>query len=165
MTRTDFDQWLAYSDACNRLLQETLNAAPQFFDTPFETESDFHSVREIFAHIVGSEERWIKSRIQGQIIPMTYEQRAADTIAGLFADAAQIRAETRAYLSSLTDADFEKSVELAFPRWNFQRTLTIAEIMFQILTHETYHRGQIAMTLQRQGVDTPNFDYVFLKPV
>ena len=162
MTQTDFDLWLAYSDACNRLLAQTLCDAPQTFSAPFETMSNFRSIREIIAHIIGAEERWIKYRIQGETVPIIYEKRAAETIDGIFADANAIRAQTRAYLATLTSADLDKTIELNLPQLNYQGTLTIAEVLFHILTHETHHRGQIVMALQRQGIDSPNFDYVLL---
>ena len=163
MTLQDFDRWLTYSDKCNLLLLNTLNRAPQTLEASFETESDYNCVRKIMVHIIGAEERWIKYRIGGEEIPVIYEQRAATDADGLFSDAATIRNQTREYLARLKDEDLLRTIQVDMPRWNYSATLTIEEVLFHLLTHETHHRGQIIMALQRQGVDTPNLDYILIR--
>jgi uncharacterized damage-inducible protein DinB len=159
--RADFDILFAYSDNCRRLLRETLLAHPDTFDVPFETTSQWNTIRLLVAHSIAAEERWITLRIQGKPLPVGYEERAATTIEGLFADADTFRDATNTYRLTLSDADYDRLLSHCPPPMN---NLRISDALFQIFNHENYHRGQIIMTLQRMGIDPPNFDFILLKP-
>lgn len=41
-----------------------------------------------------------------------------------------------------------------------QWTDSISDICTQLLTHGSYHRGQIALLLRQAGIDPPNTDYI-----
>ena len=40
---------------------------------------------------------------------------------------------------------------------------SLEEILFHILTHSSYHRGQIAILLRQENFDPPLMDYIFYK--
>ena len=40
---------------------------------------------------------------------------------------------------------------------------SIQEILFHIINHSTYHRGQIAMEFRNSGIEPINTDYIFYK--
>jgi uncharacterized damage-inducible protein DinB len=42
-------------------------------------------------------------------------------------------------------------------------TNSIKTILFQVINHSTYHRGQIALELRQAGIDPPLTDYIFWK--
>lgn len=163
MNKADFCRLLHHSDNCWRLLGEILATglpAAEQWETPFETTSQWNTIRLLLAHSIGAEERWITLRLQKQPLPVVYEERAAPDWNGLYQDHQTIREATYAYLNSLTDAEVEEEKEV----WiNDYRALTRADVLFHILNHENYHRGQVVMALQRLGMDPPNFDYAFLK--
>jgi uncharacterized damage-inducible protein DinB len=155
--RADFDALFAYSDNCRRLLRETLLAHPDTFDVPFETTSRWNTIHLLLAHSIAAEERLITLRLQEKPLPVHYEERAAPDIEGVFADAERIRAATNDYRRTLTEADLDRVVSLRVGN------LSIGDVLFHIVNHENYHRGQIIMTLQRMGIDPPNFDFILLK--
>lgn len=163
MNKTDFRRLYRYSDNCWSLLGETLANVPhtsEIWHTRFDTLSQWNTVRLLLAHSIGAEERLITVRLQNQSLPVIYEERAALDWEGLYRDHQTIRAATYAYLDCLTDADLEDETEV----WRIAHSaLTRADILFHILNHENYHRGQVVMALQRLGIDPPNFDYVLLK--
>ena len=163
MNKTDFHRLFRYSDNCWSLLGETLTTLPQASDiwnVPFETTSHWNTVRLLLSHTIGAEERLITVRLQGQSLPIIYEERAAAEWEGLHRDHQTIRAATYAYLDSLTNAAIEDETEI----WRVGNCgLTRADILFHIINHENYHRGQVVMALQRLGIDPPNFDYVLLQ--
>lgn len=102
----------------------------------------------------------ITLRLQKHPLPVIYVERAASDWEGLYRDHQTIRAATYAYLDLLTDAEVEEEKEV----WQTSSGgLTRADVLWHILNHENYHRGQVIMTLQRMGLDPPNFDYVLLK--
>ena len=51
-------------------------------------------------------------------------------------------------------AEFEKSVGRKFD------TPTLAETMFQVTSHSTYHRGQVNLRLRAVGGEPPLVDYI-----
>lgn len=163
MNKTDFRRLLRYSDNCWSLLRETLAAVPtasEAWNTPFDTTSQWNTIRLLLAHSIGAEERLITVRLQNQPLPASYEERAAPDWEGLYRDHQTVRKATYAYLDSLTDAAVEEETEV----WRLaDRALTQADLLFQVLNHENYHRGQVVMALQRLGIDPPNFDYILLK--
>jgi len=101
-------------------------------------------------------------RLQNLALPQSYEERAAASWDGLYKDQQAIRAATYAYLDSLSDKDIEEETPV-LPAVGGHGALTRSDWLFHILNHENYHRGQVITTLQRIGIDPPNFDYVLLK--
>lgn len=163
MNRADFRRRFTYSDNCWRLLGETLATLPGVWERQFETTSQWNTVRLLLAHTVGAEERWIIRRLQNLPLPVNYEERAAPDWEGLYADHMALRAATYAYLEQLTDAELEGEEPVELTQWDHRPSLSKADILFHILNHETYHRGQVITELQRSGADPPDFDYVLLK--
>jgi uncharacterized damage-inducible protein DinB len=163
MNKADFHRLFRYSDNCWSLLGETLATnlqASDKWDTPFDTTSRWNTIRVLLAHSIGAEERLITVRLQNHSLPVTYEERAASDWDGLYRDHLTVRAATYAYLDSLTDTEVDDEKEV----WRLHRgALTRSDVLFHILNHENYHRGQVVMRLQQLGMDPPNFDYVILK--
>ena len=163
MNRIDFLNLFAYSDTCWRLLGDSLVAVPDAWKDEFETTSRFNSIARLLAHCVGAEERLVGRRLQNLPIEIPYEDRAAADWTGVYADHCQIRAATYAYLETLSDDDFVDPQPI-LPPTPERGALTRADILFQVLNHENFHRGQVILILQRIGGDPPNFDYMALRP-
>ena len=158
----DIGDLLDYSDNCRQLLRQTLAAHPNAFGAPFETLSAYKSVRQIVAHCIGAEERWIEMRIGGRALPAFYEARAAETVEGLWADWDAVRAGTRDFYERLETDSLKFRIAVHLPHRDFRAHLSLEQILFHILNHESHRRGQIIMALQRMGIDPPDFGYVFL---
>lgn len=156
----DIRNLFRYSDNCRRSLKETLVAHPEAFDRPFETLSDYSSIRRLLAHSAAAEERWIEMRIRGKEI-VRYEDRAADTVEGLFSDWDKIRANTLEFLAGPEAKDLNRTLNLELGGHPLR--LTIEQILFHIVNHEVHHRAQISMALQHMKIDPPYFDYCFLR--
>jgi uncharacterized damage-inducible protein DinB len=159
MNRSDFHTLFTYSDNCWALFGEVLPEAPEAWDAPFETTSTWNSVHTLLAHCIGAEERIVTLRLKNLPLPVSYEDRAAAGWTGLYEDHKTVRAVTYSYIKSLADAQFEETV----PGIAGRTDVTRADMLFHILNHENYHRGQVISALQRLGIDPPNFDYILLK--
>lgn len=84
----------------------------------------------------------------------------------------QINSST--HLSKLDEANFQNSVNIA-DNANYSETVTyqnskgesfrntIADILFHIINHSTYHRGQINLELKKMGIEPIITDYIFYK--
>lgn len=156
------DELLHYSDHTMKLLRETLSEHRELCDRPIETLSVFKSIRVLVAHMAGAEERWVMQRIGNAKPGPRFEEHAPETIDGVFDEWERIRAHTRACIQSLGTAGLSGMIPVSLPQWEFERKVTVEQILFQVFNHQTYHIGQISMTLQRFGVDTINFDYILL---
>lgn len=151
----------AYSDNCRRVLKETLAANPEAFDRLFEQPLvEFKTIREVLAHTIGAEERWIVMRIGGRVVPW-YGERAPDSLEELFADWERNRANTYRFMDSLSDPDYNRIHKVKLAN-GWEGELSVEQILFHVLNHETHHRAQVSMALQQMGIDPPDFDFVFL---
>ncbi len=151
---------LQYSDKSRTLLRETLAANESLFERAFATTSEFTSIRKLLTHIIGAEERWL-ARIEDRERPPRYEELTAKSLGEMWDDWDRVRAVTRQCLSA---ADLSRTLHVELPMWQYQRELTVEQILFHVFNHETHHRAQISMLLQHFGVDPPNFDFVLLLP-
>ena len=151
---------LAYSDNCRRVLKETLEANAAAWDGPIVPKPMwFSTIREIVAHTAGAEERWVRMRLQGEDVPF-YTDRAPASIEGVFADWDRFRAETRSFLASRNAGDMETVHTLTMQN-GWTGDLTVTQILFHVLNHETHHRAQVSLILQQMGIEPPDFDYIY----
>lgn len=162
MTRADFVALYGYSDACWRLMGESLAAAPAVWDATFETTSRWSSIRLLLAHSIAAEERMVTLRLKKGELPVGYEDRAATDWDGMYRDHLAVREATYAYLASLSDEEIGSGEEVV-TFVEGRPGLTRGDALFHVINHETYHRGEVVMTLQRLGFDPPNFDFVLLR--
>jgi len=112
--------------------------------------------RELIAHILGATHNWM-SRIAGRpaTIPIwptlsddEMERLAGENIAGL-----------RKLLDGATEVDFARVVAYRNSAGHpFEST--IEDILLQVVTHASYHRGQIAMLLRQSGNEPIPTDYI-----
>jgi uncharacterized damage-inducible protein DinB len=151
---------IRYSDNCIGQLGPILADHPDLFDTPFDTLSDFKSIRQLCAHMIGAERRLL-ARLLGEAPPARYEDGAPLTVAEIMADWNAVRAKTLQFVATLDDAGWERSIPIAIPAGALD--VTVFDIVFHIINHQTYHLGQVIMTLQKNDVDPPNFDFILLK--
>jgi uncharacterized damage-inducible protein DinB len=160
------DALIAYSNQCRKRLHETLSAIEETDTTilhrEFVTTSTFNTIAKLLAHMTGAEERWLVVRLQGNTLPTPYEDRAPKKRADLEVDAHQRREATIAFLATQTPEMLTTVREIHLPG----RTvlMTTEEVIFHVLNHETWHRGQISLLLQQWGFDPPNFDYSVFAP-
>ena len=154
----------AYSDNCRELLRETIDANPDSWDQKFVAPlQEFNTIREILIHTAGAEERWVKMRIGGHEVSF-YRQRAPKDAAGVFEDWNRFRQETYSLLDGQTNESLQKvnAITLGSGDSVWRGDLTVEQMLFHVLNHETHHRGQVSMAWQQMGVDPPDFDYIFL---
>jgi uncharacterized damage-inducible protein DinB len=156
---------LTYSDNCCRRLHETLIAYPEAFDSHFETTGDYKTIHALIAHCIGAEKRCVE-RILGQPRSPSYEECAAGSLGGLFADWDHIRARTRSIIDNGHDASqptqMHHKIAFTLPASGYADVLTVEEWLFHVFNHQTFHLGQVSMALQQKNISPPGFDYILL---
>lgn len=111
---------------------------------------------ELMAHILGAERVWL-SRIEGETSPIVvWPTLSLD-------DAERVLAENvegyRRVLSRLSSAGLQEPITYKTSAGD-QFTSTVEDILTQVATHGSYHRGQIAAQVRAAG-GTPNpTDYI-----
>ena len=111
---------------------------------------------ELMSHILGAERVWL-SRIEGKTSPIVvWPTLSLD-------DAERILAENvegyRRVLSRLSSAGLQEPITYKTSAGD-QFTSTVEDILTQVATHGSYHRGQIAAQVRAAG-GTPNpTDYI-----
>lgn len=79
-----------------------------------------------------------------------------DTLEGLLASAVAVKEAFVAHAAALDEPGLERTFNVPW----FGRDFTVADGLFQVLTHSIEHRADIAHFLSRLGHDTPPIDYV-----
>ena len=157
----DIREQFRYSDRCRAVLQEVLEANPDAFAREFVTLSNWNSLQMLMAHCMGAESRWIENRIRGKNLPYVETAPPADPNAA-FTRWQQIRANTYAFMDALQGDEWQRVIDVDLTQWSRTMQITVEQILFHIVNHENFHRGQMSMLLQHFGVDPPLFDYCFL---
>ena len=111
---------------------------------------------ELFAHVLGAEEVWLSRLEQRQSTLAVWPTLARGQLAQTAAAVAQ---SYRTYLARLTpeelvgEVPYKNSIGQAF------RT-PIGEILMHVAMHGSYHRGQVALRMRRDGAIPAPTDYI-----
>ncbi len=160
----DIHVLLTYSEGCRVLLRETLRSYPDALTATFATRGEYKSIRELLAHMIGAEERWVQQRLEAGPRPSRYEERAALDLDGLYADWDGFRRRLVGYVETHAPLP-ARQITFSLPQWGHDTdTLSDEAIVFHLLNHQQWHLGQISLLLQQQDIDPPNFDFPLLHP-
>ncbi len=66
--------------------------------------------------------------------------------------------EWSTYLNSLDDRDFEKKIHFTF--WGKNATISVEDLLIHLITHSSYHRGQVMLQLKGKLSDLPHSTYI-----
>lgn len=113
------------------------------------------SIRDVLVHTVSAERYWIRHVIHGEPRQRLTPESFGD-LDSILATWLPQRKATLEFLAGLTpDRRLERK---AFP-WNAKESASIEEIVWHVITHEQYHRGQIFTRLGLLGRrELPDYD-------
>lgn len=111
---------------------------------------------ELFAHVLGAEEVWL-SRLEQRtaslaVWPKLTRSELGDT-------AAAIAQKYRSYVARLTPEDLPAEVAYTNSIGQSFRT-PVGEILIHVAMHGSYHRGQVALRMRRDGALPAPTDYI-----
>ena len=117
-------------------------------------------ILRIFGHIISAQLVWLH-RIKG--LPTSpfplWEQYKLSELRSMREESAN---NWNNYIDSHKMETFEEMIFYTNSQGRKYES-TIRQIMNQVLSHSSYHRGQIATLLRRKGMDPPVTDYIFYK--
>lgn len=111
----------------------------------------------LYAHILGAERVWfLRLQKEDWRVQKVWPTMGLDACEAM---AKQNGAAYAAYVDSLTEADIAALV----PYTNTEGqsfSSTVGDIVMHVALHGVHHRGQIATTLRRVGIEPPSLDYI-----
>ena len=121
-------------------------------------------LRDLLLHLHGVQRAFLTMWTAG---PLTFPERDD------FRDIAAVQlwsqpyyAELAAFVASLDEASLSRSIDMPWLGEFEQRTgrrfekPSLAETMFQVTSHSTYHRGQVNARFREVGGEPPLVDYI-----
>jgi uncharacterized damage-inducible protein DinB len=113
------------------------------------------SIRDVLVHMIGTEANWVGYVIQGRPRRRSDPESFESLDAILTAWTPQ-RAATLEFVDGLSP---EGRVERRPFPWDASQTATVEEVIWHVVTHDQYHRGQIFTRLALLGRrDLPDID-------
>ncbi len=142
-----FNQLFDYNFYCNKKLIEECN----------KLENVPERSIKLFSHILNAHHMW-NSRILDK--PITYGVWQIHSIE----EWEDIHYENQRSSFEITRnaSDFEKRIDYQNTKGRLF-TNTLQDMLFHIMNHSTYHRGQIAMDFRDNNLDPLSLDYAFYK--
>jgi uncharacterized damage-inducible protein DinB len=112
-------------------------------------------VRDILVHMAGAEAFWIRHVVRGEA-RQRFDPASFGSLDAILDVWMPQRAATIAFVQALTPE--ERLSRRAFP-WDASQSASVEEIVWHVVTHEQYHRGQIFTRLALLGrQDLPDHD-------
>jgi uncharacterized damage-inducible protein DinB len=147
---------MAYSEYMReRFSMAILQMPPAEFTATLGLSWMFRNMRDLFAHLVDTEDQWVRGIIRGgpprSLSPDSYPDAAA-----VVRRWEEVRTHTRSCLESADEAELSREVITPFhgrPRF------TVRQIFMHLLIHETHHRGQITAAMRMRGIAPPPSDF------
>ena len=111
----------------------------------------------LYAHIVAVERLWfLRLQKQDSSVQKVWPTMSLDACAKLSHENVAAYA---AYLDKMTEADLATPIPYLTSAGD-PFTNTAGDILLQVALHGVHHRGQIATTLRRVGIEPPVLDFI-----
>ncbi len=137
--------------------EKLLQAAKEIATDGFlSKEKGKSSVRDLLVHLMDTEDYWVGSVVLGER-RCKFEPEKYQNAAGLKEDWDKIRERTKDYLSTLSE---RRLAEKRTVSWDRELTFDVETILWQLITHELHHGGQICLLLRQGGYQPPELDII-----
>lgn len=118
------------------------------------------SVRNHLVHCMNVDDRWL-ARLQQKTLPDILDEAAFPDQASIRPEWDAVRERVLAYVTSLTQAELEATISVAFPgRYTEPQRPRRREVLLHMVNHGTDHRAQILSRLHELGAQTVEQDLV-----
>ena len=160
MTLAGLLELYRYNAWAHRRLLDVLLAQPAEALTR-DLGGSFRCLRDVVAHVAAADWFWLH-RWKGVSPPALPEWFHTDDAAALVARLEEIQAERDAFLRGLTEDDLAGTVSFRYLSGK-EGSHRLGDLLFHVVNHSTYHRGQIASMLRQVGAAPPGTDFVVWK--
>ena len=153
----EYNYWArdAQLAACEKL-------TPEQFLRPMG--NSFSSVRDTLAHLLAVEWIWCARWRGGSPTKADAAAYAADkfpTLESVRQKWCDVELEVRDFLAHVSEFDLERSITYTNLAGK-QFTYSLSQMLWHLVNHQTYHRGQITTLLRQLGAAAPQIDYLHM---
>jgi uncharacterized damage-inducible protein DinB len=147
---------LEYSDYMRERFSMALLEMPAGeFTAPLGLAWRFRDIRDLFVHLVDTEDLWVRSVIQGG--PPAPKGATADPdAASVVRRWEEVRRRTREHLRGADEAELSRVVTAPF---HGRPSFTVRQVLMHLLIHEAHHRGQVTAAMRMRGIAPPPSDF------
>lgn len=124
----------------NRVLAETIEKA----QTPDER------TLFLFSHVFSSYSMWLSRFTGNEITVALFQERTLDESKALMDE---VFSGMKTYLQQADEAEMDRVIHFIFPHDGSKRNMSVADAITHLVTHSSYHRGQM-MTRLKEKVET-----------
>jgi uncharacterized damage-inducible protein DinB len=118
---------------------------------------DMRSVRDILVHLMDNEAGWVDHVVCGEA-RRKYAPDAFSSLDAILAEWEPLRAKAADAIHALTREAQEARRPLP---WDASKTVSVAEVVWHVVAHDQYHRGQVFTRLGLLGRrDLPDHDLI-----
>lgn len=111
----------------------------------------------LFSHLLSAYSMWV-SRLKGTEITTTlFAERTLEESEVLMKS---MFSGLKLYLEQATDEELDRIIHFTFPLDGSKRKLSVADAITHVITHSTYHRGQIIARLKEKVETLPLTTYI-----
>lgn len=118
------------------------------------------SVRNHLVHCMNVDDRWL-ARLQETTLPAILDEATFPDLGSIRPEWDAVRERVLAYVTSLTQAELEATISVAFPgQYAEPQRARRWEVLLHMVNHGTDHRAQILARLHELGAKTVEQDLV-----
>lgn len=152
----DYNRW-----ANERVFRTAELLTPEQLNAP--STAGRGSIRETLLHMLGAHRGWL-SWWDGSLSAMAAYQQRPDPadypdLAAVRRLAAEVEAQTQAFVNTLTDADATRVYEFTPPNSPTERMI-LWQMMTHVANHGTQHRSEVAAMLSAAGHSPGDLDMI-----
>ena len=125
-----------------------------------EGMNSFPSIRETIAHVIGVEKLWFK-RMNGVKSP-EFEHFDVETAGKAKQAFLLLHAEMELYFASLPEESWQQQLDYRNMKGD-EFLHSREEMLFTVVNHASYHRGQITSLLRQFGKAGIPLDYIYFQ--
>lgn len=123
-----------------------------------EVGGSFPSVRDTLVHLVAVEWLWLE-RWRGHSPRSLLRAEDFPALAAVEAHWRTVEREMREYVATLSDEELRRSRSYVNTRGQTW-TYPLGHMVMHLLSHQSYHRGQVTNLLRQLGVPPPPVDFL-----
>ena len=157
MTMPEIRRLYDYTDWANALIIDAVRGLPQE-QYAQHIPSSYPSIRETLAHMAGAEWIWLE-RWKGASPAAQPEWILDAPIEQLAASWKSVSDDRRRYLSSLDEEALQRPLSYRNLKGE-PFTSGLADVLFHVANHATYHRGQVVTMIRQVGATPPATDLI-----
>jgi uncharacterized damage-inducible protein DinB len=151
----DAAKLIDYTHAARRRYLRTIRDMP-WDEVVRDRGTSFSSIRDIFLHTLGMEDRLIDLAIAGKTEPWTYQhdyEKFMD-IKAIEERVNEVEKKTKKYIEGLTPQELKKKVHMP-RRTNPPIVMTVEDILLQITIEAASHMGELIAVMWQQDIQPP----------